>query len=62
VPQLGAFEVEMAIENLKSHKPPGADQIPTEFINQGVEQFTLGSINLLIQLGISKNCLRIGIS
>jgi hypothetical protein len=27
VPELIAFEVEMAIEKLKRHKPPGIDQI-----------------------------------
>ena len=27
-----AFEVEMVIENLKGHKSPGTDQIPTELI------------------------------
>jgi hypothetical protein len=28
VPELSAFEVEMAIEKLKRHKSPGIDQIP----------------------------------
>jgi len=28
VPEPNAFEVEMAIEKLKSHKSPGIDQIP----------------------------------
>jgi len=32
VPELSDFEVEMAIEKLKSHKSPGFDQIPTELI------------------------------
>jgi len=32
VPELSAFEVEMAIEKLKSHKSPGIDQIPAELI------------------------------
>ena len=30
-----AFEVELAIENLKSHKSPGIDQIPAELIKAG---------------------------
>jgi hypothetical protein len=30
-----AFEVEMAVEKLKSHKSPGTDQIPAEFIKAG---------------------------
>jgi hypothetical protein len=31
-----AFEVELAIEKLKSRKSPGIDQIPTESIKAGV--------------------------
>ena len=30
-----AFEVELAIEKLKSHKTPGTDQIPAELIKAG---------------------------
>ena len=30
VPEPSAFEVELAIEKLKSHKSPGIDQIPAE--------------------------------
>ena len=33
VPEPSAFEVELAIDKLKSHKSPGADLIPTELIN-----------------------------
>ena len=32
VPEQSAFEVEMAIDKLKSHKSPGIDQIPAELI------------------------------
>jgi hypothetical protein len=32
VPEHSAFEVEMAIENLKRHKSPRIDQIPAELI------------------------------
>ena len=32
MPEPSAFEVELAIENLKSHKSPGIDQIPAELI------------------------------
>ena len=35
VPELSASEVELAIENLKSHKSPGIDQIPAELIKAG---------------------------
>ena len=33
VPEPSAFEVEVAIEKLKSHKSPDIDHIPTELIN-----------------------------
>ena len=35
VPEPGAFEVELAIEKLKSHKSPGINQIPAELIKAG---------------------------
>jgi len=35
VPGPSAFEIEMAIEKLKSHKPPGIYQIPAELIKAG---------------------------
>jgi len=35
VPEPSAFEVELAIEMLKSHKSPGIDQIPAELIKAG---------------------------
>jgi hypothetical protein len=35
VPELSAFEVEMAIEKLKRRKSPGTDQIPSELIKAG---------------------------
>ena len=35
VPEPSAFEVELATENLESHKSPGIDQIPTELIKAG---------------------------
>jgi len=35
VPQPTAFDVEMAIEKLKSHKSPSIDQIPAELIKVG---------------------------
>ena len=33
VPEPSAFEVELVIEKLKSHKSPGVDHIPAELIN-----------------------------
>jgi hypothetical protein len=35
VPESSAFEVELAIEKLKSHKSPGINQIPAELIKSG---------------------------
>ena len=35
VPEPSAFEVELAIDKLKSHKSPGTDQIPAELIKAG---------------------------
>jgi len=35
VPEPSAFEVELAIEKLKSHKSPGIDQISAELIKAG---------------------------
>ena len=46
VPEPSAFEVDLVIEKLKSHKSPGIDQIPAELIKAGVEQFAMKSINL----------------
>ena len=35
MPDPSAFEVELAIEELKSHKSRGSDQIPAELIKAG---------------------------
>jgi len=35
VPEPSAFEFELAIDKLKSHKSPGIDQIPAELIKAG---------------------------
>jgi hypothetical protein len=35
VPEPSAFEFELAIEKLKSHKSPGNDQVPAELIKAG---------------------------
>jgi hypothetical protein len=59
VPEPSAFEVELAIEKLKSHKSPGIDQIPAEWIKARLEKFSMRSINLFL-FGIRRNCLRSG--
>jgi hypothetical protein len=35
MPELSAFEVEMAIQKLKRHKTLGTDKIPAELIKAG---------------------------
>ena len=35
VPEPSAFEVEMAVGKLKTHKSPGIDQIPAELVKAG---------------------------
>jgi len=60
VPGPSAFEIEMAIEKLKSHNSPGIYQIPAELIKAGGRKFALRSINLLFLFGIRKDCLKSG--
>ena len=43
VAELSAFEVELAIEKLKSHKSPGLDEIPAELIKGGDRTIALRS-------------------
>ena len=52
VTEPSAFEVDLAIEKLKSHKSPHIDQILAEF--------TMRSINLLFLLGRRRNHMRSG--
>jgi hypothetical protein len=47
VPEPSAFEVELAIEKLKSHKLPGINQIPAELIKAGGSKIC-GEIHKLI--------------
>ena len=53
-----AFEDELAIEKLKSHKSPVIEQILAELTKAEEEQFTKRSLNLIFLFGISRNCLR----
>ena len=45
--ELRAFEVELAIEKLKSHKSPGIDQIPAELIKAGGRTINSGIHKLI---------------
>ena len=56
-PEPSVFEVELAIEKLKSHKSPGIGQIRVE-LRKEKEQYTKRSINLLFLFGIKRNCRR----
>ena len=60
VPVPSAFEVEMAIEKLKDSNHQVLIKFQRNLLKQGVEQFALKSINLLILFGIRKYCLRRG--
>jgi len=60
VPKPSAFEVEMAMEKPKRHISPDMNPAPAELIKAGLGHFSLRSINLLILLGIRRNCLRSG--
>jgi len=53
-------EVELAIDELKSHKSPGIDQILAELIKAGGVQFAWRFINLLLLFGRRRNCLKSG--
>ena len=59
MPASNAFDVEMAIEKLKSHKSPGIDQIPVELIKAGVRTIRYEIHSLF---GIRRNGLRTGMS
>jgi len=59
VAESSAFEMEMTIEKLKSHKSPGMDEIPAELIKAGGRTFALKS-ELFIRFGKRRNCLRSG--
>jgi hypothetical protein len=59
VPEPSTFEVELAIEKLKSHKSPGIVQISAELIKAGGRSI-YSEIHELILFGIRRNCLRSG--
>ena len=50
VPEPSDFEVELAIEKLKSHKSPGIDQIPAELIKAGGRTIRCAIHKLIISI------------
>jgi hypothetical protein len=44
------FEVELAIEKIKSHKSPGIDQVPAELIKAGRRTFRCAIHKLIISI------------
>ena len=50
MPEPSAFEVELAIEKLKSHKSPGIDQIPEELIKAGIRTIRFAIYKLIISI------------
>jgi hypothetical protein len=48
LPEPSAFEVELAIEKVKSHQSPGIDQIPAELIKAGSGTFGYESHQLIV--------------
>ena len=50
VPEPSATEVELAIDNLKSHKSPGTDQISAELIKAGGRTICLGIHKLITSI------------
>jgi hypothetical protein len=50
VPEPSAFEFELAIENLKSRKSPGIDQIPAELIKAGGRTIGSGILKLIFSI------------
>jgi hypothetical protein len=60
VPEPNASELELPIDNLKSQKSPGIDQIPTELIKAGGRTIYLEIHNLLLLFGRRRNCMNSG--
>jgi hypothetical protein len=59
VTEPSAFEVDLAIQKLKTHKLPGIDQILAELFKAGGRKIRC-EIHKRILFGIRRNCLRSG--
>ena len=60
VAEPNAFEVDLAIEKLKSHKSPGVDQILAELIKEGGRTICYQIHKLIVSIWNRRNCLRSG--
>jgi hypothetical protein len=60
VPEPSAFEVELAVEKLKSHKSPGVDQIPAELIKAGGGTIFCAIHKLIISIWNKEELLKSG--
>ena len=58
--EVSAFEIEMAVEKIKSHKLQGIDQIPGQLITAGSRTIPLSSRNLKVLFGIRRKCVSSG--
>ena len=56
VPEPSVFEVELAIEKLKSHKSPGIDHIPAELIKEGGRTINYQIKQIVITIGAYHFC------
>ena len=50
VPEPSAFEIELVIEKLKSHRSPGIDQIPAELIKAGGRKISYEIHKIIISI------------
>jgi len=55
VPEPSASEIELAVDNLKSHKSPGIDQIPAELIKAGCKTICLEIHKLITSIWKKEN-------
>ena len=60
IPESTLIEIELAREDLKKHKAPGVDLIPSKLIQAGGEKLYEEIQNSLYSYGIRKNCQKNG--
>jgi len=60
VPEPRVFEYELAIEDIKSHKSAGIDQIPAELFKTGGRKISNEIRNIIISIWNKEDCVRSG--